>query len=232
MLAIGLVLGIGIGAQSRTSLGIRAKLGVVPPQLEELGYRLRQQERVIEALEAQAHELRSQISAYRMTAAEQQQGLTAINRRLVDLRTLTEMTALAGPGVIVELDDSRRPLRPGENPNEVILHNYDVAAVVNDLRAAGAEAIALNGERLVATTGIQSFFHTFRLNSKLITPPLRITAIGDPNLLASYVSRRGGWLDFLRAFNFPVRVTRVERLTIPAYKGTFAFRHARPALPR
>lgn len=232
LLAAGLVLGIGIGGQTRTSLAIRTNLRVTPPQLEELGYRLRRQERVTEALEAQVHEIRGQIAAYQTAAVEHQKGLSALHSQLESLRTLAGMTPLEGPGVVVELDDSRRPLRRGENPNEVILHNFDVATVVNDLWVAGAEAIALNGERLVATTGIQSLFRTFRVNSKRIIPPLSIAAIGDPRLLAGYVSRRGGSLDSLRAFAFPVRVTRVDRLTIPAYKGAFVFRHHEPAGPK
>ena len=232
LLAAGLVLGIGIGGQTRTSLAIRTNLRVTPPHLEELGYRLRRQERVTEALEAQVHEIRGRIAAYQTAAAERQEGLSALHGQLETLRTLAGMTPLEGPGVVVELDDSRRPLLRGENQNEVILHNFDVATVVNDLWVAGAEAIALNGERLVATTGIQSLFRTFRVNSKRITPPLSIAAIGDPRLLAGYVSRRGGSLDSLRAFAFPVRVTRVDRLTIPAYKGAFVFRHHQPAGPK
>ncbi len=228
MLAASLVLGVGIGAQTRTSIAIHVKLGVTPPQLEELGYRLRQQERATEALEAQVQEMRNRIADYQLAAAQQQRGLQTLTRQLKHLRTLAGMTPVEGSGVIVELADSRRPLRPGQNPNEVILHNYDLAVVLNELRDAGAEAIAINGERLTVTTGIESLFRTFRVNTKRIVPPLQIAAIGDPDALAGYVSRRGGYLDYLRAFNFPARVTRVNRLSIPAYRGVFDFRHLQP----
>jgi len=228
MFTAGLALGIAIGMQTRTSLAIRSRLNIPPPQLVELAYRLRQQERVREALEAQIHELRNQISAYEQAAATQQPHLEALGDQVQRLKTLNGLTALEGPGVVVDLDDSQRSLRPGENPNEVILHNYDVVAVVNDLWVAGAEAIAVNGERLVGTTGIQSVFATMMVNENRIVPPIRIAAIGEPNRLAPYLSRRGGYLDLLQAFAFPVRVARAKRISMPAYGGTFTFRSAQP----
>ncbi|MGH2403859.1 MAG: DUF881 domain-containing protein [bacterium] len=228
MLLVGLALGIGIAAQTRASLAIRAHFDVPPPQLGELAYRLRQQERAREALEAEVHKIRGQISAYQLAVAAQQPGLDALTTQIQQLRISTGLTELEGPGVVVELRDSRRPLRPGENPNEVILHNFDLAIVVNDLWAAGAEAVAINSERLVGTTPIRSVFTTFMVNERRLTPPIRIAAIGEPKRLARYVSRRGGPLELLKAYEFPTRVVRANRLTIPAYKGAFVFRYIKP----
>lgn len=232
LLAVGLALGIAVGTQLRTALAVRTTLGLPPPQIEELAYRLRLQDAAIGALEAEAESLRARIGALEAAAAAQQHGVRALLEALGPLRMRAGVTALEGPGVVVELEDSRRPLRAGESPNEVILHHYDVAMVVNDLWGAGAEAVALNGERVVATTGIQSLFRTFRVNSRRMTPPLQIVAIGDPARLASHVSRRGGYLDYLRTFGFPARVTQAERVQVPAYRGTWAFAHARPLDPR
>ncbi|MGH7429986.1 MAG: DUF881 domain-containing protein [Candidatus Methylomirabilaceae bacterium] len=228
MLTVGLILGIGIGAQTRTSLAIRAHFNVPPPQLGELAYRLRQQERAREALEAEVHKIRGQIFAYQLAVAGQQPGLDALTTQIHQLKTSTGLTELEGPGVVVELDDSRRPLRPGENPNEAILHNFDLAIIVNDLWVAGAEAIAINEERFVGTTPIRSVFRTFMVNERRLTPPIRIAAIGEPRRLASHVSRRGGPLELLKAYQFPTRVVRANRLVVPAYKGVFVFKYVTP----
>ncbi|MCL6552474.1 MAG: DUF881 domain-containing protein [Firmicutes bacterium] len=228
MAAVSLALGLGMGTQLRTALTIRATFGVPPPGVEELAYRLRVQERAIAALGAEVETLRARIAALQDAAAGQRHGVGGLLRELEPLRARAGMTALEGPGIVVDLADNPRPLRPGEDPNEVILHNYDLAMVLNDLWGAGAEAVAINGERIVATTGIQSLFHTFRVNSRRMTPPLQIAAIGDPGRLAEYVARRGGYLDYLRAFGFPVRVARVERVRIPAYRGPQTLSHVRP----
>ncbi len=232
MAAVSLALGLGMGTQLRTALAIRSTFGVPPPGVEELAYRLRVQDRAIAALSAEVETLRARIAALQDAAAGQRHGVGALLRDLEPLRARAGMTALEGPGIVVDLADNPRPLRPGEDPNEVILHNYDVAMVLHDLWGAGAEAVAINGERVVATTGIQSLFHTFRVNGRRMTPPLQIAAIGDAARLAEYVSRRGGYLDYLRAFGFPVRVTHAERVRIPAYRGPQTLSYVRPVDPR
>ena len=60
-------------------------------------------------------------------------------------------TALAGPGVIVTLDDSKATSKAGENPNLYLIHDDDLLRVINELRAAGAEAVSVNGQRLTGT---------------------------------------------------------------------------------
>lgn len=228
MLLVGLTLGLGMGAQARTAVAIRAQFHMTPPELEQLGYRLRQQERTRESLQAQAEELRGRILSYQQMTAAGQPRLRDLIAQLQRLKALAGLMPMEGPGVMVEMFDSRRPLRPGDNPNEVLLHNYDVAAVVGDLWAAGAEAMALNGERLVGTSGIRSVYTTMMVNGIRFTPPIQIVAIGSPDGLAAHVSRRGSYLDYLRAFSFPSRVTRANRLTVPAYRGALRLQDAKP----
>lgn len=157
--------------------------------------------------------------------------MKGLGEQAARLGSLAGLTPLEGPGVAVELQDTSRPLFPGENPNEVLLHNYDVAAVVNELWAAGAEAVAINGQRIVAITPIKSVATTVMVNSKRITPPLRIVAIGDPAQMAAYLSRPDGYLGLLWAFTFPAQVRRADRIALPAYNGPLTFAHARPVTP-
>lgn len=218
--------------QFRNELLIRHHLRVPSQRLQELGFTLRRQERQANALEQQIAVLREQLQQYERASSEGQAQLAALEAQLQSLRALAGLTALTGPGVVVWLDDSRRPLLPGENPNEVILHNYDIATVVNVLWAAGAEAIAINGQRVIATTAIRSVATTMMVNTKRIAPPITIEAIGDPDELAGRLLQPGGYLGLLKAFDFPVEVTRASELTIPAYRGPLAFRYLRlPAKP-
>lgn len=228
MVGIGVVLGFALGAQVRTAVAIRSHLHILPTQLTELAYDFRQRERARENLETQVLDLRARIAAYETALTGSQVRLAGFGQQLQRMRALIGLTAVQGPGVAVEMDDSQRPLRPGENPNEVILHNYDVVEVVNELWAAGAEAVAINGQRMIATTPIKSVATTMMVNVKRINPPLRIEAIGDPVRLAAYLERPGGYVGLLRVFTFPVRVTKAAGLTIPPYGGPLQFRYARP----
>ena len=227
---LGLVAFLAV-TQLRTELLIRRQLRIPSQRLEELAFTLRQQDRRADALERQVVDLRAQVQQFEQAAAEGQTRLAALRAELQSLRVHAGLTALTGPGVIIRLEDSPRPLRPGENPNEVILHNYDVATIVNQLWAAGAEAVAINGQRMIATTAIRSVATTMMVNTKRISPPITIEAIGDPDRLAAAVLERGGYLGLLRAFSFPATVTRVADLTIPPYRGPLQFKYLQPWVP-
>lgn len=225
--------GMAIGLQARTAIAIHRHLRIPPGELEELAYRLRHQERQRESLEATVYALRARLTEYEVASSERQTQLAALSGQLQTWKAHAGLTDLIGPGVIVELDDSARPLRPGEDPNEVILHNYDVLAVLNDLWVAGAEAVALNGQRIIPTTPIRSMAKTLMVNTTRITPPLRITAIGEPDHLAAHLLRADGYVALLQSYRFPVTVRRTAGLVIPAYRGPLRFERVRsiPSAP-
>jgi uncharacterized protein YlxW (UPF0749 family) len=205
---------------------IRRTLRIPSTQLEELAFSLRNQERNRAALETQVAELRARLADYEKAAAESRTSAAGVNRQLQDLRALVGLTALEGPGLVVTLNDSTRPPKAGEDPNKTILHYSDIAGVVAELWAAGAEAIAVNGERIVTSTGINCVGTTILCNTKRMAPPYVITAIGDPRRLGQYLRRPGGSLEMLAAFDFPVRLTPYPRVDVPPYRGTFHFEYA------
>jgi uncharacterized protein YlxW (UPF0749 family) len=86
----------------------------------------------------------------------------------------------------------------------------------------------VNGERLISRTGINCVGTTILCNTKRIAPPYTVTAIGDPARLLAQLERPGGPVEVLRAFGFPLRLQRLERVSVPAYRGTTQFVIARP----
>lgn len=219
------LVGFVVVTQIRTEWLIKQDLRIPSRELEGLGFALRQQEQRRAALEAEVADLRAQLREYEKAAAEGRLAAAQMNRLLADMRALVGLTPLEGPGITVVLRDSSRPLRPGEDPNKVVLHYSDLYAVVAELWAAGAEAVAINGERIIATTGINCVGTTILCNTKRMAPPYVVSAIGDPARLAAYLRRPGGVLELLAAFDFPVRVTRTARVVVPAYRGTYRFDH-------
>ncbi len=215
--------------QIRNELLIREQLQVPSQRLEELGFRLREMERMRGTLEQQIEQMRGQLHAYEQGAAQGRAQLEVLGRQLDQFRALAGHVPLSGPGVVIELNDSPFPLRPGDDPNTVILHYTDLQGVLNEAFASGAEAIAVNGERVVTSTGVNCVGTTILCNTKRLAPPYRVTAIGDVDQMANYLMRPEGVLQGLRAFGFPVKVTKAARLTVPAYRGSYRFTYARPA---
>ena len=132
------------------------------------------------------------------------------------LRMKGGFTALAGPGVTVTLDDSKATSKAGENPNLYLIHDDDLLRVINELRAAGAEAIAINGQRLTGTSEI-----------RCAGPPYKIQAIGDPESLEKSIKMRGGVEDTLKVWGIQIDVKKEESVEVPAYKGAASFKYAK-----
>ena len=217
--------------QIRNELLIRQELRLPSQRLEELGFMLHEMERNRGAMETQIEQIREQLHAYEQAAAQGRVQLEALGLQLETFRAQAGHVPMAGPGVVVELNDSPFPLRPGDDPNTVILHYTDLQGVLNELWASGAEAVAVNGERMITTTGLNCVGTTILCNAKRIAPPYRIAAVGDTDQMSRYLGRPEGVLAGLRSFGFPVKVTKADRLTVPAYRGSYRFTHAKPAVP-
>jgi len=218
-------IGFVVVTQIRQEWLIKRTLRIPSTRLGELAFALREQERTRAALEAQVAELRDRMVDYERAAAEGRTAATKLNRQLQEMRVLAGLTPLEGPGIVVELNDSTRAPKPGEDPNKTILHYTDIYAVVSELWASGAEAVAINGERVVASTGISCVGTTILCNTKRLAPPYLITGVGDAKKMLEYLRRPGGSLELLTSFDFPVKLTSRARVELPAYRGTFRFEH-------
>ena len=140
--------------------------------------------------------------------------------------------ALEGEGVELQLADSTKALGKGENPNIAIVHNEDLLRLVNELRASGAEAIAVNDQRMVESSEISCAGPTILVNKTRIAPPFVIRAIGDADTMMAALQLRGGVVGYLQFFGIQVNIAKKPSLQIPMYHGGLAYRYAKPAGPQ
>ena len=138
------------------------------------------------------------------------------------------VVALQCPGVIVTIDDSKRSSKPGENPNLYLIHDDDILKVINELWAAGAEAVSINEQRLIASSEIRCAGPTLSVNNTRYSPPYDIRVIGDPQTLENALKMRGGVVETLQFWGIQVNIKKQEIVDIPAYKGSFHFEYAKP----
>lgn len=116
---------------------------------------------------------------------------------------------LEGPGITVTLDDSSSSHSPTGDPNDLVIHEQDIQTVVNAVWAAGAEAVAVNGERLTATSAVRCAGNTLLLHGEVHSPPYVIRAIGDAAALADALPRQAGMdrlLEDVQAFGLGLEV--------------------------
>jgi uncharacterized protein YlxW (UPF0749 family) len=137
-------------------------------------------------------------------------------------------TAMTGAGIQIEISDSVKPLTKGENPNIAIVHNEDLLKIINELRASGAEAIAINDQRLVELSEISCAGPTILVNKTRLAPPFVIRAIGDAKTMLAALQLRGGVVEYLQFYGIQVNISKIPDIQVPMYVGGATYQYARP----
>lgn len=221
LVAVGFV----VVAQMRARQPIR-QAGALPSwRLPELAVLVRQQEEARRLLGAEVDALRLRARDYEAAVIEGRGLSEAMARELARYRLVLGLVPVEGPGVRV-VARGGAPGKGGVLPSAV--EAADLSGVANELWSAGAEAMAINGVRILATTGIRLAGGALQIGATTVVPPYRIEAIGDPAALQAALAIRGGFVEGLRSVGIQVTVQASDRLQIPARGSAESFRYARP----
>ena len=193
----------------------------------------------VSKLEDEQEDLRGQLAAaeaqvldFQTASTTSSSALAEVNRRLEDARLAAGLTALHGPGVVIEISDSKRVIPDGENPANYIVLVDDLRDIVAALWASDAEAIAINGERLVATSSIYGVGASILVNTAFLSPPFRIEAIGSDGLLDRFTENaafKGRVAQRIDVFGLEFASQTTDALDLPAFVGNTRFRWAVPS---
>lgn len=154
-----------------------------------------------------------------------------LNDQLETARIAAGLIPLTGTGIVLLVDDSLEPVAPDANEADYLVGARDVRTVIEELWSAGAQAIAVNGERITPTSAVIDIGPSVLVNSVYLAAPYQITALGPPDLYAR-LSASPGFVDFIRAraqtYGVRVAFAEPESVDIPAFAGTVTLRYARP----
>lgn len=193
--------------------------------IEEREARVADAEAVLAPLEDEIAALTEQLAADTPVLTEQQ--------RAELYRDAAGFSALHGPGITVTLNDALRSdgvRPPGAEPDDLLVHQQDLQAVVNALWAGGAEAMSIMGERIISTSAVLCVGPVLLLHGRPYSPPYQITAIGDPDALRAALADSPGvqlYREAVDAYGLGYRETAEEDVTVPAFDGTSTLRSGR-----
>jgi len=149
------------------------------PQRYRLADLITQQQASAGKLRGDVARLRAEVDAERVASAARSGGTAQQAGVLEDTSDAAGLRAMQGPGLKVTLVDSNRKEPPsGSTVNDLVIHSQDVQAVVNAVWRAGAEAVSINGQRLVSTSAVLCVGNTLLLNGTVHSPPYVVSAIG------------------------------------------------------
>ena len=186
-------------------------------------------ERAYESLE----EKQDTLDYYREATASKDESSSVINDELALNNNLLGLTNLKGPGLIITLKDdpnaSKKNLSPIDDISNHIIHDSDLRAVVNALKNAGAEAISINGQRVVFPTAINCVGNVIKVNQEKVGNPFEILAIGFPERMDNALTMPGGYLEILEEYGIVVTVKRSDEVKIPKYTGVITSNYIKNA---
>ena len=177
----------------------------------------------------QVKEMRKEVQSYREAAAgSSEQSDQALLDEIAYLQLAAGMTDVVGPGIEVVLEDSTAANTSGDEA-DYLIHDSDILSVVNELRDAGAEALSLNGNRILATSEIRCSGSVVTINGRRTSAPFVIDAIGDTDTMFNALMMRNGGVEVRKQGAIQVSATEVDELLVPAYDGTIEYRYAQTA---
>ncbi len=174
----------------------------------------------LEIAEAELEKIRSQVTEHTDVDSSLEAQIKKNNK-------LLGLTEVKGPGIIIKLDDNR-DINIDEvivDPSSLIVHEGDLLQIVNELFNAGADAISINGKRIVNTTAILCDGNIIRINDEMVGVPIEIKAIGYPERLYYALNRTQGYLDIMKRDGVKVSSEKKEEITIPKYEGVYQYEY-------
>ena len=182
------------------------------------------------AFQAQIRDLRSRITSAETGTQGSDAIVKQLNDALFQARLSAGLSALQGGGIVVQLEDAPQAAQSAGGA-DLLVTGRDVRTVVEELWLAGAEAVAVNDERVVSTTSIIDIGGSLLVNSAYLAPPYQVKAVGPADLYAQ-LAASASWVGFVASRagqnGIQLAIAQPADLVVPAYAGSVAIRYGRP----
>lgn len=194
---------------------------------------IREQQYRAQRQEADVTRLREQVQQLSAQAAPVGSRLKSLGDRSAAIGLIAGTRPVVGRAVQVVLDDAHPPgdtLPKGFSPDDLVVHQQDLQAVVNALWSAGAEAMMLMDQRVISTSAVRCVGNVLILQNRVYSPPYRVTAIGDPAAMQRALDASPAlqiYRQYVDAVGLGYSVKDVGRRTFPGYEGSLLMQRAR-----
>jgi len=203
----------------------------VPQETKELTKMVRNLESERNKLQDELKETRSRLTGIeeRLSKGE------GVNRQLLknfeEARMQAGLLGMKGPGVEITMDDSPRSRPTDADPYFYIVHDVDLQALVNELWAAGAEAVSINDQRIVNRSSIRCAGPAILVNTVRLSPPYVVRGIGPAADIDRGLRMPGGFVDSMNMLvknGGEVKLKQVADVAVPPFGGSLGYRYAQP----
>lgn len=195
---------------------------------------IRAEERRLADVTARTESLRADIQAATDAAARSDGRIAAVSEQAADLSFAAGVGPVIGPGLTVTLADAPRQadrlLPAGASPDDLVVHQQDVQAVVNALWAGGAEALQIMDQRVISTSAVRCVGNTLILQGRVYSPPYVVRAIGDPDRLTLALDSSVNvqlFRVYVERYGLVYRTQANDRNRLPGFEGSLDLLYAK-----
>jgi uncharacterized protein YlxW (UPF0749 family) len=208
-LLVAIILSSLIAMQYR-SVKVNNTLAVYEQQrVNDLIMELLREQETNEQLTHRIEELQKDLEFYRNDSKSDAETIEKLNEEILRLEIIAGLKTVKGRGVIVTI----------EGIGNAHVDDDNILAVLNELRAADVQALAVNDERIIATSEVRRAGGYMMVNGRKLLPPYVIKAIADPDNLEGSLKIMDGVVDMLKYYNLKVEVKKEENVIIPAVRS-------------
>jgi uncharacterized protein YlxW (UPF0749 family) len=226
---VALAAGLLFATSGRVAQGTDLRAG----EVTELSQLIRERDAAVSRQADQITALQRQVQDLTEQAATSDGAVAEAQAAAAAGAAAAGLAEVSGPGVVITLDDApQRPdgSLPGDaRPDDVVIHQSDVQAVVNAVWAAGADGVAVMDQRLISTSAVRCVGNTLLLQGRTYSPPFVVTAVVDSSALRGTLAASPQVAVFrqaVEAFGLTFEVRDRPEVTVPAYDGGLTLQHA------
>ena len=183
---------------------------------DELRASLAEWKSMYQETEEEIESTRSKIAEYKSKIESDEETGGLLEEDLKNAKMLLGLTDVQGQGVIIRLIDN----------DEQKVSSQDLLELINELNSAGAEAISINDQRIIAMTDIFEVDSFIMVNEQRLTSPYTIKAIGDITYLQSALSIKNGYIDKYKTNGYTISMDSEENVQINKYNGELKLEYA------
>lgn len=169
---------------------------------------------------------RDQLKQYEVAIKEEGTIKEVLRSKIEIARIHSGFVDIEGSGVIIVLRDSERDLYKNEDPNNLIVHERDILVLLNELKVAGAEALSVNGQRVLFMTDVKCTGPTITINGFTYGQPFIIKAIGNTTALNAAISSPNSSVVILKeVFGLDIKSRISPRVRITKFSESTSFKY-------
>jgi uncharacterized protein YlxW (UPF0749 family) len=194
---------------------------------------IRAEERRLTDATARIERLRTDIQEATDGAARRDDRIGRVSEQADALAFAAGVGPVSGPGLTVTLSDAPRQadrlLPEGASPDDLVVHQQDVQAVVNALWAGGAEALQIMDQRVISTSAVRCVGNTLILQGRVYSPPYVVKAIGDPDRLGRALDTSvnvGLYRFYAERYGLVYETATARKLRLPGFDGALDLLYA------